>query len=73
MPTLVLNGTTNGISRRIVIDRICFVDNGGPPLSKNVLFNNRYTVSYSRHIQFPDMRIEFKSSTLWMVKFFFKP
>lgn len=34
IPTRVLNGTTNGISRNIVIDRTCFVDNGGPLLSK---------------------------------------
>lgn len=34
MPTRVLNGTTNGISRKIVIERTCLVDNGGPLLSE---------------------------------------
>lgn len=36
IPTLVLKGTTNGISRSIVIERICFVDIGGPPLSVDI-------------------------------------
>lgn len=34
MPTRVLKGTTNGISRKMVIDRICLIDNGGPLLSE---------------------------------------
>lgn len=33
IPTRVLNGTTNGISRKMVIDRICLIDRGGPFVS----------------------------------------
>lgn len=47
MLTLVLNGTTNGISLNMVIERICFVDIGGPLLSTILLHVNTFFVFVS--------------------------